>query len=90
VSWLLQTGFIDAFAIELRGIDRLLTRAARVAHGIIPNPSSAREQAVDMGYSTMPATMSSACVTPQSEVRRESRQATKWINSRNPLERLSH
>jgi hypothetical protein len=32
----LQTGLIDAFAIELRGIDGLLTRAARIAHGIIP------------------------------------------------------
>jgi hypothetical protein len=48
VSWLLQTGFIGAFSIELRGIDRLLTRAARIAQRIIPNPSRAREQAVDV------------------------------------------
>jgi hypothetical protein len=27
---------IDALPIELRGIDRSLTRAARIAHGIIP------------------------------------------------------
>jgi hypothetical protein len=33
MSWLLPTGFIDALPIELRVIDRLLTRAARIAHG---------------------------------------------------------
>ena len=36
VARVLQTGFIDAFEIELRAIDRSLTRAARIAHGIIP------------------------------------------------------
>jgi hypothetical protein len=75
VSWLLQTGFIDAFAIELRGIDRLLTRAARIGNNAMRDPSRAREQAVDVGYSTTPAKMKSARVTPQSEARRESRQA---------------
>jgi hypothetical protein len=64
VSWLLQTGFIDAFSIQLRGIDRLLTRAAQFAHGINPNPTRARERAVDVSNSTTPAKMKSACVTP--------------------------
>jgi hypothetical protein len=36
VSGVLQTGFIDAFEIQWRGIDRSLTRAARIAHAIIP------------------------------------------------------
>jgi hypothetical protein len=63
VSWLLQAGCIDALPIQLRGIDRLLTRAARIAHGIIPNPSRARKQAVDVGDSTTPAKIKSACVS---------------------------
>jgi hypothetical protein len=60
VSGVWQTGFINAFAIESRGVDRLLTRAARIAHGMTPNPSRARKRAVDIGNSTAPAKMKSA------------------------------
>jgi hypothetical protein len=74
VSWLLQAGSIDALPIQLRGIDRLLTHAARIAHGMIPI-RAARKRAVDVRNSTTPAKMKSACITPRSEARRESRQA---------------